>query len=211
MSGSALPKTPVGRVSFQSVFKKSAMEGGKPTYNVTLLFPPESQQTPEFLAMKKAAGAAAIAKWGADGVKKIKLRSPFRKGEEKSLDGYAPGWVFVRFSTDRRPKVVNGGKQSIEPDADGGSTEFYNGCWAHVSYTPPYAYDKAGNRGVAFGLSNVQKTRDDTPFGGAGSDPDDDFDVVEGFEGEAGGDDPDLSDVLGEASAGETIDTDIPF
>ena len=51
--------------------------------------------------------------------------------------------------------------------------EFYSGCWAIASVNA-YAYDNAGNRGAAFGLLNLQKIKDDKPFG-IHSKPEEDF------------------------------------
>ncbi|PWG75044.1 hypothetical protein DF186_14750, partial [Enterococcus hirae] len=45
----------------------------------------------------------------------------------------------------------------------------------------PFTYDVSGNRGVAFGLQNVQKLRDGDPLGGR-TKPEDDFEPMPGAE-----------------------------
>jgi hypothetical protein len=49
-----------------------------------------------------------------------------------------------------------------------------------------YAYDKAGNRGVAFGLQNIQKLKDGEAFDGR-SKPEDDFQPVAAPAGSSSG------------------------
>ncbi len=163
-----MPKvSPVGRVSFPDAYKPRKMEGsdGDPKYAVTLLF----DDGADLAEMKAAAAAAAKEKFG-DKVKG--LRSPFRAGDDKEYDGYA-GKTYVRFSSPQAPAVVDGRKQPIT-EASG---RFYAGCFARVSWTC-YAYDKGGNRGVAFGLGNIQKTGDGEPFSSRTT-ADDDFDEVD--------------------------------
>ena len=44
-------------------------------------------------------------------------------------------------------------------------SEIYSGVYARVSIAF-YAFNSNGNRGVACGLGNIQKTRDGEPLGG---------------------------------------------
>lgn len=52
--------------------------------------------------------------------------------------------------------------------------DFYSGCWgaAVVNF---YPYNTSGNMGVAVGLNNVIKTRDDERLGGGGRTAEADF------------------------------------
>jgi hypothetical protein len=172
---SKFPKTPLGRVSFAHVFVPTSMEeGGDKTYNMVLIFSPEAQRTAEFAAMVAAAKKCAVDKWR-EQAGTMQLKNPFRKCEEKpTLAGYLPGHVFVKFSTKRKPGL-RGPLMEELVDENG----FYSGCHAIATYTV-YPFDKKGNRGVAFGLVNAQKHRDDEPFAGGSSNPDDDFETVEG-------------------------------
>ncbi len=43
-------------------------------------------------------------------------------------------------------------------------TDYYAGCWSIASVNA-YAYDTKGNRGVSFGLVNLQKVGDGDPLG----------------------------------------------
>ena len=143
--------TPVFRVSFPAVFQPKAPMNGQTgdaaKYSITMLFDAKADLVP----MKNAVRAAVTAKWGPDQAKWPKgLRMPFRKGEEKDYEGYGPGIVFVSATSKQKPGLVD---QDVQPIID--PSEFYGGCYAKATINA-FAYDKAGNRGVAFGLQNIQ-------------------------------------------------------
>lgn len=170
--------TPEFRVSFPYVFRpqKPMEEGKDPKYSITMLFPKGA----DLSKLKAAAKEAAVEKWGADQSKWPKnLRLPFRDQGEKELDGYEAGAIFVTATSKQKPGLVNARNEDIINDSD-----FYAGCYARASVRA-FAYDKAGNRGVAFGLQNIQKLRDGDPLGGR-TRPQDDFEPVADAElGEA--------------------------
>lgn len=172
--------TPEFRVSFPSVFQaKSNFDGQEPKYSIVMLFP----KTADLSRLKAIAKQALDEKWPGD--KKPKnLRTPLRDGDEKELEGYA-GHIFINCSTKLKPGIVNANRDPIiSPD------EFYAGCYARATVNA-YAYDTAGNAGVAFGLQNIQKLRDGEPFSGR-TKAEDDFDAVstEGTGGPAAPTDP---------------------
>ena len=157
--------TPEGRVSFHSFFEKTSYKGSKASYQGTMIWD-EGATAP----IEKVVQEAAEKEWGDDIPRK--WEHPLRDGGEKSLDGYGDGKVFARFKNQfDKPKIVGPKKEEIELDA------VYNGMWAKFSYHA-YAYDDP-KPGVALILHNVQKVRDDEPFGGAATDPDDDFDAID--------------------------------
>lgn len=177
-----MPLTPKGRVCFPEVYHAKAMnETSKPKYSVVLLFDKaEIDKDPAQAArLKDMVDAAEKAcqemfKCGLkDQYRGKPLSNPFRKSEEKPE--YMPaGQFFVRFSTMKRPGVVDASKRPISGETD----DFYAGCFAHASYTV-YAFDEGGNRGVAFGLSNIQKIQDGERMGGKTTTPDEDFEELE--------------------------------
>lgn len=163
--------TPEFRASFPHMFEPhSGFEGQEPKYSLVMLLPKETDIT----MMKRAVQNAIIEKWGPDKTKWPKgLRLPFRDGDEKmDLNGYAGHW-FVTASSKQRPGLINQRKEPINSEDQG----FYAGCYARATLIA-FAYDKAGNRGVAFSLQNVMKTRDGESFGGR-RDASDDFKDVE--------------------------------
>jgi len=153
--------TPEFRAAYVGLFKATAPKdnpNGAKKFSIRAAFPPNA----DLSAMKAAANEVAVEKWGAGKVPKT-VRSPFRLNEE--LDNPIPGigddWTVMTFSAneDRRPGLVDAALQDIIDDS-----EVYSGAWFRVQVRP-FAYDQAGNKGVSFGMENVQKTRDDEPIG----------------------------------------------
>lgn len=152
--------TPEFRAAFIGIFKATAPRenpNGAKKYSIRAVFMPDT----DISALKKEAQAAAVEKW-ANAIPKT-MRSPFRTNEE--LDNPIPGIpddaIVMTFSAneDRRPGIVDAQLQDIIDDS-----ECYSGAW-YRAQVRAYAYDQAGNKGVSFGLENVQKTRDDEPLG----------------------------------------------
>jgi hypothetical protein len=104
---------------------------------------------------------------------------PLRDGDEKDDENYEDH-LFLNAKSNTRPGIVDKNKVPIVDEE-----EVYSGVWAIISVTF-FAYDKNGNRGIACGLNNIMKFKDDDRFGGrvsAESDfgdvdlPDDDEDL----------------------------------
>lgn len=149
--------TPNFRLSFPALFTPTAFDNQEPKYKITMLFPKGT----DLSALHAMAKAAAAEKWPDPSKRPNNLRNPFRDGDVDKPDvaGY-PGNIFVGASSKMRPGVVDQNLQPILSEDD-----IYAGCWCRAQVTC-FAYDKAGNRGVAFGLQNLQKVRDDEPFSG---------------------------------------------
>lgn len=152
--------TPEFRAAFVGVFRPTAPRenpNGAKKYSIRAVFMPGS----DLSVLKAQAQQAAVDKWGTNIPKSI--RSPFRTNEE--LDNPIPGIpddaVVMTFSAaeDRRPGIVDSQLQDIIDES-----EVYSGAWFRAQVRA-YAYEASGNRGVSFGLQNVQKTRDDDPLG----------------------------------------------
>jgi len=153
--------TPEFRASFVYIFTpQKAMEAGKPDkFTCTMLFALGA----DLSKMKKAATEALQEKFGArlnDPAFKARLRSPFRDQGEKSYDGYVPGAIFVTATSKDRPGLVD---QNLNDIID--PSQFYSGAYARATVRA-FAYDKAGNVGVSFGLQNIQKLRDGESLSG---------------------------------------------
>jgi hypothetical protein len=159
--------TPKFRVSFPSILKPKKNElNGKEEYSLVALFPKKA----DLSQLKIAAHAACEKKWGSDTSKWPKLtRSPFRDQAEKAKNvdgrqvlppGYEEGAIFLTLKSQQRPGLVDQHLNDIISESD-----FYAGCWARATLTA-YAYDQLGNKGVSFGLSNVQKVADGDPLSG---------------------------------------------
>lgn len=177
--------TPKFRVSYPSIFKPQKNDlNGKMEYSLEALFEPGA----DLSALKAAAKAAVEKKWGKDqSAWPQNLRLPFRdQAEKKAKDkttgkptgelqpGCVAGAQWMRFKSEQKPGLVDQNVQDIIDES-----EFYGGCWARATVNA-FAYDQKGNRGVSFGLVNIQKMADGDPFGRVRTKAADDFGAVEG-------------------------------
>lgn len=151
--------TPKFRVSFPNVFRP-----GKPVdptrtgkYSIAMLFDKGADLSPLMNAMVDL----MTKKFGADKAAWPKLsRNPFRDQGEKTFEGYVAGAKFINASSNTKPGLVGPNNEDVINEA-----EFYPGCYARATVRP-FWYDKAGNKGVAFELQNIQKLGDGEPLGG---------------------------------------------
>ncbi len=182
--------TPVFRVSYPNVFEARMNDMSKKMeYSIVALF----KKGEDLTALKKAANDALVEQWGPDKSKwPSGLKSPFRDQADRKTDGkmpvgYEEGAIFFNLKSTQRPEVVD---QNVQTILD--KNEFYAGCWAKASVRA-YAYDMKGNRGVAFGLGNIQKVKDGEPLGSR-TKATDDFQPI---EGSATGETQSSSDLFG--------------
>jgi hypothetical protein len=142
-----------------------------PRYSVTILIPKSDTAT---LAKLEAAQKAAAE----DGKAKVfggrvptNLKTTLHDGDEEAdLDKnpeYA-GHYYMAMSSKARPGVVD---QDLNAVVD--PMQVYSGCYARVSINA-FPYSNSGNKGISFGLNNVQFLEDGEPLGGR-SRAEDDF------------------------------------
>lgn len=187
-------RTPRGRLSYPTLFEPKAQQaGGEAKFSCTIIFDAAAQATPEFAALKKAAGAAAQEKWGAklqDPNFARSIKTPFHDSAThptaSGKPGYENGTKFIRTSAKEKPFVVD---KAIKPIID--RSEIYAGCYV-VANVNAFAYETNGNRGVSFGINGVQKVGEGDPLGSRGR-PEDMFEPIADAPGEtpaAGGSEP---------------------
>lgn len=153
--------TPKFRVSYPNVFKAKRNDlNGKDEYSIVALF----KKGEDLSALKKAVEDCLTEKLGADKSKWPKnLKSPFRDQGEREGSGYEAGATFINLKSSQKPGVVDA---NVQPIID--ENEFYAGCYARATVRP-YYYDQKGNKGIAFGLQNVQKVSEGEPLSGRAS------------------------------------------
>lgn len=161
------------RLSYAHLFKPVAIDDGQePKYSVCLLIPKSDKQTlKKIKAAVEAAKQAGASKWG--GKIPNNLKMPLRDGDEERPDQeeYA-GHYFLNANSKQAPGIVD---KSLQPIMD--STEVYSGCYARASINF-FAFNTAGNKGIACGLNNIQKLEDGDYLGGR-SRAEDDFDAMD--------------------------------
>lgn len=148
------------RLSFTHVFNKYSPNGeGDGKYMTNVLIPKSEKKTIKALeqAIEAAKKAGVVSKWGGKEPKKLDM--PLRDGDDKDDDVYQ-GHFYINAKCNTHPGVVDKNKNPIVDEE-----EMYSGVWAFVSVTF-YAYDVSGNRGVACGLNNLMKFKDDDHLGG---------------------------------------------
>lgn len=161
------------RFSYVHIFQPHAIEDGQePKYSICLLIPKSDKETlKKIKAAVEAAKQAGASKWG--GKIPANLKTPLRDGDTEREDQpeYA-GHYFINCSSKTAPGVIDRNKQEIMD-----SQEVYSGCYGRASINF-YAFNTAGNKGIAAGLNNIQKLADGDYLGGR-SRAEDDFDDLE--------------------------------
>lgn len=182
-------KTPLCRFAYtQHLFKLKKDDNGKESWNCTLLFPKDA----DLSALKELALAAAKEEWGDKAVQMLKdglIHNPFLDGDGpqgknkqtgEPHKGF-PGTTFIRVQSgkDFRPKLVDNQVLPIASPED-----FYSGCYGYAVVNAFTWENKEKGKGISFGISMAQKTREGEKLGGGEANPEQYFEKV-ADEGEA--------------------------
>ena len=158
-------KIGVVRFSYVHIFQpEAAAEGAEKKYSLSLLIP--KSNTVLVGEIKAAIEAAVKAEYPAK--RPANLRLPLRDGDtERDEDEAYKGCWFLNASSKKKPGIVklmkiDGETKMVEVTNE---EDVYSGCYGYASVNF-YCYDKAGNKGVTAGLSNVLKIRDGEFLGG---------------------------------------------
>lgn len=157
------------RFSYAHVWEPAAIEEGQEKkFSVALIIPKSNKDLVD--KIKKAIEAAkqeGKAKWG--GKIPSNLKMPLRDGDEERPDDEAyKDSYFINANSTRRPEIVD---KKVEAILD--KDEFYSGCYGRASINF-FAFNAAGNKGVACGLGNLQKLADGERLSG-GTTAEEDF------------------------------------
>lgn len=168
--------TPRCLLSYPHLREPSADPQGKMKYSVALLFPEGS----DLSQIKAAIIEAAQGRFGNKAVDMLKsgaLRNPIRTDvEAKGYDAFGV-IAFMNVRSNNAPGIVGpyAGKDGKPAPWD---DEIYPGIAARVSMNA-FAYATSGNKGVSFGLNNVQILDNSTPRIDNRLSATDEFDVTE--------------------------------
>lgn len=148
------------RLSYCHLNEPYGMEGQEPKYSVSVIIDKKDTETlkaiNDSIAEAKEAGKG---KW--NGKIPPVLKTPLRDGDVERPDDEAyKNAYFLNASSKNKPGVVD---KYVNPILD--PMEVYSGCYARVTLNF-YAFNAAGNKGIACGLGNVQKLRDGDSLGG---------------------------------------------
>jgi hypothetical protein len=177
MSDSVKIRTNPAVVSFPQLLEARATNKDAPNdkkYSVTLIF-----KQGEGVENLKAAVEAIIAERWPKGVKRPKLKLPFRDGKDYSdKEGYEEGDIFIQFSRKEAFGEPNDpdGFPVVGPKKDPKTGKFrhlvkkdiYPGMIGVVITKPYYWHNESAGikDGISFGLEGFQKVRDGERLGG---------------------------------------------
>lgn len=176
--------TPKGRLLWNSLFKPRKAKGtdGKAgKYEFNLLIPKDADIT----VLKEAALEAGKEKFSrafkdaGAGKWPSSIKGPFKKtADNDKLAELAVDYPwFIAARSQDAPQVVgpDGKKESVTEE------DVYTGRWCRAS-VQAFAYETGGNRGVTFGLINVQMLHDDEELviGGSRVSAESEFEDTEG-------------------------------
>lgn len=149
------------RLSYVHVFQKHSFDGndadGK--YSTNILIPKNEKETVDALkkAIESARKAAIVSKWNGKDPKG--LDSPLMDGDDRDDEVYA-GHYYLNAKCSTRPGIVDRNMAPIEDEE-----EIYSGMWAVASVTF-FGYNVNVKKGIACGLNNLMKFKDDEKLGG---------------------------------------------
>lgn len=186
------------RLSYANLFEPRPVGEGdnaKLKYSTALIIPYDHPQVEKLKEIIDALGKSKFGSgWAAVKRKRNPLRDPMKeykqarteaeeegddpneipKPDESVRDAYT-----LNVSSDRKPQIVD---KSLQPILD--DSEIYSGCYVNISLGG-FSYDRPDNKGVGFGLNNVQLIKQGERLGGAPN-ADEEFEMVddedEGFE-----------------------------
>jgi hypothetical protein len=162
--------TPKVRLSFPWFDRPQPPQqvGGKAKYGCSLIFDAAAMASAETKLLIGEVKKAVAAKYGDKVPPKFRL-NPFLDGSEyEQYDGFK-GNRFLRVSSVQRPGLVDRDRNPV----DEVTSVFYPGCYVRATLNV-FCYDNSGNKGVSFGLNNVQFICDGDSLGNR-SRPEEDF------------------------------------
>lgn len=153
------------RLSYVHLFEAytSDPEEQEAKFSVTILIPKKDKATLKKIsdAIDAAKEEGKKSKW--DGKIPNNFSTTLRDGDEEADLERNPeyaGHMYMAMSSKQRPGVVD---EDLNPILD--STQVYSGCYGRVSINA-FPFAAKGNKGVSFGLNNVQFLEDGEPLGG---------------------------------------------
>lgn len=151
------------RFSYANVWEPKSINDGDPKYSVSVIISKDdTKQIEEVKKWIADATEAGKAKFG--GKIPTNLKQPLRDGDEDRPDDEAyKGCMFFNANSTTAPAIVDAKRKPIMDQS-----EFYSGCYGSVSITF-YAFNQAGNKGVAAGLGNLMKTKEGERLSGGAS------------------------------------------
>ena len=157
------------RLSYVHLFTPEAItDGSEKKYSVSIIIPKSYTKLVSQIkqTINAALQAGVASKFGGQAPRAWK--NPLRDGDlERADDEAYANSFFINATSKTKPGIVkimkiNGVNKLVEVTDE---NEVYSGCYGIVN-VGFYAFNNAGNKGIAAGLNNVMKTRDGDYLGG---------------------------------------------
>lgn len=149
------------RLSYANLFEARENKSGDLRYSTALLIPKDHPQVDDLKAAIDKEGEEKFGKkWASMAKKSYPLHDADEDGKAEDDPNYE-GMYYINTSSKRQPQVVDRQVQKIFDDS-----EIWSGCYANVSIAV-FPFDVPENKGVSFGLNNVQKMKEGERLGGA--------------------------------------------
>lgn len=166
------------RLSYEHIFRISAVADSEPKYSATWIIPKDS---PQVKAIKDALNKALDEMFPGkrkNGAWPPKMNNPLKDGDELADEHpeYAGSYV-LRSSSKNRPVVYDRRKAALTEE-DG---VIYSGCYCNASLAAS-GFDVQANKGVTVYLNGVQFVKDGERL--AGYDASNDFEALDDEGGE---------------------------
>lgn len=158
------------RFSYVHAFEPTATandDSAEPKYSVSIIIDKSDKKTIAAIeaAIEEAKQLGKNKLADSKGRIPANIKTPLRDGDiDKPYDDAYAGSLFLTASSFRKPGVVGESPECRPLSKD----EFYSGCYGRASINF-YAFNKKGNRGIACGLSNLQKLEDGDRLDGGSS------------------------------------------
>lgn len=168
--------TPEATLSYPAIFEPKADDHGNLKFSATFVFAPGA----DLSALRAEAERVGREKFGAK-YDTLKKSSSFKTGfrDDAEAKGYEEGSIYINASSKQQPGVVSryAGKDG-KPAAITDPAELYPGAKVRASLRA-FAFDKDGNKGVSWGLQNIQKLGEGQRIDGRMK-AEDEFEATEG-------------------------------
>lgn len=184
------------RISYANLFEPRPVGEGdnaKLKYSTAIIVPYNHPQIEQLKKLIEMLGKSKFgSNWAAVKRKRNPLRDPWKEykaarkeaedegddpNEIEKPDEHLKDCFVINSSSERKPQIVD---KSLSPILD--DSEIFSGCYVNISLGG-YAYDRPDNKGVGFGLNNIQLLRQGARLGGAPN-ADEEFSVVDDDEDE---------------------------
>lgn len=163
------------RTSYMNVFEPRENKNGELRYSSAILIPKDHPQIDEITSAIDAEGSEKFGKkWASMAKKAYPLHDADEDGKADDDPAYE-GMYYLNASSKRKPQIVD---RQVQPILD--DSEIWSGCWVNVSIAV-FPFDVPENKGVSFGLNNMQLVKEGERLGGAPN-ADEEFEAVDDDE-----------------------------